>query len=96
LARNAIFPAQQVFEQNLEAEGKPAEIEASGLQRRQTIDGKGAIAGLECCPAGKAVHLGEPFYPPRGGCALKVVFARENSTGREGTRQPARGKTATE
>ncbi len=60
---DAIFAAQKIFEQNLEAEGQPAQVEAARLERRQAVDRIGAVAGVECGPAGEAVHQ-RPFYPP--------------------------------
>ena len=44
---DAIFAAEQVFEQNLEAEWQAAEIEAAAGERGKAIDGVGAAAGGE-------------------------------------------------
>ena len=53
---DAVFATQQVFEEDFEAEGQAREIEAAGCQRRQAIDGEGAIAGGEHGLALEAVH----------------------------------------
>ena len=53
---DAIFAAQQVFQQNLQAEGQPAQVEAARRKRRQAIDRIGSVAGFERGPAGKTVH----------------------------------------
>ena len=44
---HAVFAAQQIFKQNLQAEGQAAQIEAALGERRQAIDGVGAVAGGE-------------------------------------------------
>ena len=44
---DAVFAAQQVFEQDFEAEGQAAEVEAAGGERRKAIDRVGAVAGGE-------------------------------------------------
>jgi hypothetical protein len=42
---HAIFAAQQVFKQNLQAEGQPAQVEAARGERGQAINRIGALAG---------------------------------------------------
>ncbi len=44
---DAVFAAQQIFEQDFEAEGQAREIEAAGGERGKAIDGVGAVAGGE-------------------------------------------------
>ena len=53
---DAVFAAQQVFQQDFEAEGQAAEIEAAGGERGKAIDGVGAAAGGEHGLAREAVH----------------------------------------
>ena len=44
---DAIFAAEEIFEQDLEAEGQAAEIEAAGGERREAINRIGMVAGGE-------------------------------------------------
>ncbi len=69
---NAILAAQQVFKQNLQAEGQAAQVEAALGEGRKAIDGVGAVAGGKDGPAGEAVaclgtHWGETFLSAVGG-----------------------------
>ena len=58
---DAVFAAEQIFEQNFEAEGKAREIEAASSEGREAIDGVGAAAGGEHGAAIEAVHSGAAF-----------------------------------
>ncbi len=53
---HAVFAAEQVLEQDFEAEGQSAEIEAFFFECGQTVDGIGFAAGLERGAACEAVH----------------------------------------
>ncbi len=53
---DAVFAAEQVFEQDFEAEGQAGEIETLGLEGGEAIDGVGAVAGGERGTAVEAVH----------------------------------------
>ena len=53
---DSVFAAQQVFEQNLEAEGEAREVEAARGESGKAIDGVGAAAGGEHGLRREAVH----------------------------------------
>jgi len=63
---DAVFAAEQVFEQDLEAEGESLRSKRAPRGREA---GKSYRNGCrsEGRPAVKAVHLGRPFYPRTGG-----------------------------
>ncbi len=64
---HAVFAAQQVFKQNLQAEGQAAQVEAARGERWKPIDGVGAVAGNKRRPGCRSCSWGEPFYPRTGG-----------------------------
>ena len=53
---HAVFAAEQIFKQDLEAEGEAAEIEAARREGGQAIDRVGPVAGLQRGAAGKTIH----------------------------------------
>ncbi len=59
---DAVFAAQQVFKQDLETEGKTAEIEAARGESGQAIDDVGPGARLKSGTTLEAIHE-KPFYP---------------------------------
>ena len=52
----------------LRLKGRRLRLKPRVGERGQAVDGVGAVAGGEHGLAGKAVHLGKPFYPRMGGC----------------------------
>ena len=53
---HAVFAAQQVFKQNLQAEGQAAQIEPTRAQRRQAENGVRFAAGFQSGTAIEAIH----------------------------------------
>ena len=93
---DAVFAAQQVFKQDLEAEGKAAEIEAARGERGKAIDGVGAVAGVEHGRLAKLFIGKDTFLSAceraEFGCklALAGIAAVQNSCGPVGTRDGLR------